>query len=494
MGSGDSSASWKASAGHGVDDHDDDDDDDVPRGRSPHQGCFPAAMATTMMPASSAPSSTAGAGGGTAATTTTASTLTTTTTTTTTNEAATGETPLVVSFNQDAGCFAVGTDHGFRIFNVDPFQEMFRRDFSSGGVRIVEMLFRSNILAIVGGGLNPRHPSHKVIIWDDHQSRSIGEMSFKSDVLAVRLRRDRIFVAIALTVYVYNFRDLKLVDRIDTAPNPLGLVAVSTSASRSVLACPGREKGTVHVEHYDAPSSKTQQWRAHETELVAIALNPEGSLVATASEKGTLVRVFDTHTKSLVHELRRGAERALIYSVAFHPASTHLACSSDKGTIHVFSLLNQAHPSPSGGGGVSGGSGGAPAGAAAFGSGGFHAQGGAATVGGAGAGGAALGAGESLVSSASGMVSTLAEQGFGSLFKGLLPKYFQSEWSYAQFRVPELKTLVAFGAEPNTIVVVGMDGVFYKASYDKPGEMSKKFFSRFMRGAGDAVMSSSSPE
>lgn len=42
----------------------------------------------------------------------------------------------------------------------------------------------------------------------------------------------------------------------------------------------------------------------------------------------------------MVHELRRGAERAIIHSICFNASSTYLACSSDKGTIHVFSLLD----------------------------------------------------------------------------------------------------------------------------------------------------------
>lgn len=41
----------------------------------------------------------------------------------------------------------------------------------------------------------------------------------------------------------------------------------------------------------------------------------------------------------------------------------------------------------------------------------------------------------------------------------VLPKYFSSEWSFAQFRVrEETKAIVAFGTQKNTIVIVCSNG------------------------------------
>jgi len=72
--------------------------------------------------------------------------------------------------------------------------------------------------------------------------------------------------------------------------------------------------------------------------------------------------------------------------------------------------------------------------------------------------------------------------------KGVLPKYFSSEWSFAQFRVPDSKTIVAFGAEKNSIIVVSSDGSFYKALFDgeKPGsECVQESYAKFINKPDD---------
>jgi hypothetical protein len=153
---------------------------------------------------------------------------------------------LSLSFNQDYGCWAAALENGFAVYNCEPYKEQFRRELAgAGGIAAVEMLFRCNILALVGGGAAPKYPPNKVMIYDDHQGRAIGELSFRNNVRAVKLRKDRIAVALEHKVLVYNFADLRLLHAIETLSNPAGLLALSPSADSAVLACPGLHAGQV---------------------------------------------------------------------------------------------------------------------------------------------------------------------------------------------------------------------------------------------------------
>lgn len=208
---------------------------------------------------------------------------------------------LQLSFNQDHACFAAATDNGFRIYNCDPFRELFRREFDGGGIGHVEMLFRCNILALVGGGSHPQYPHNKVMIWDDHQGRCIGELSFRAAVRGVRLRRDRIIVVVEQKIFVYNFADLKLLHQIETVANPKGLCAVSHVSDSMVLVCPGLHNGQVRIENY--AQKKSRFVSAHDSRIACFALTLDGQLIATASTKGTLIRIFDTDNGTLLQEV-----------------------------------------------------------------------------------------------------------------------------------------------------------------------------------------------
>lgn len=245
----------------------------------------------------------------------------------------------VFSFNQDSTCFAIGMKKGFIVYNSDPPSERFSRIPKDNeyptGIKIVEMLFRSNVFAIVGDGTDPNYLPNKLIVWDDFQTTPLAELEFTDEIINVRMRRNIILVATRKKSFVYNFADLKLLHCYDTFDNPNGIIALSTG-SRSIIAVLGLPRGSVYIENMNISSHTIP---AHSNRLSAIALNAEGDCIATTSKRGTLVRLYNTISGDLMREFRRGLDTTTITSLFFDSEAKRLAVCSQKGTMHVYSLL-----------------------------------------------------------------------------------------------------------------------------------------------------------
>lgn len=83
---------------------------------------------------------------------------------------------------------------------------------------------------------------------------------------------------------------------------------------------------------------------AHESALRGLALTADGTKLATASTKGTVIRVWNVATSTCLQEFRRGVERVQITCLAWSWDHSYLACTSDKGTAHVFEVSETASP------------------------------------------------------------------------------------------------------------------------------------------------------
>ncbi|KXJ94136.1 WD40-repeat-containing domain protein [Microdochium bolleyi] len=250
---------------------------------------------------------------------------------------------LSVAFNQDASRFAVGLPTGFCIYLSRACKLQISRDLKAG-IGLAQMMGNANYVALVGGGRAPKFPQNKVIIWDDSKGKTALEITTLTAVRGVQLSRTRVVVVLQNSVRVYAFeKKPKPLAIYETADNLQGLCCLSDK----YLVFPGRIPGQVQVVHLDTDSVSIIP--AHNSSLKALQLSTDGELLATASEKGTIIRIYATSSCARIAERRRGTDSATVFSLRFSPSGAMLACTSDKGNLHIFDVPvgQRRGPSPS---------------------------------------------------------------------------------------------------------------------------------------------------
>ncbi|BFZ03843.1 hypothetical protein BsWGS_06881 [Bradybaena similaris] len=257
---------------------------------------------------------------------------------------------LSVKLNQDQEYFACATEDGLRIFHMDPLVQTHYVDaMKIGSIRCAEMRFRSNIVAIVSGGPRPIYDDRTVILWDLRKEMPVSRIILREPVLDVKLTSDRLLVILRSRVILLAFPYGETLAEIETRDNPNAVCAVSHIAGKIVLPSK-KSRGSIQIEDLAkvdaAQESKPQMiMQAHGNDIVSTAISLDGEWVATASTQlldsttiqGTNIHLVNLATKEKL-KLRRGLDKANIYCLNFSKDSSFLSCSSDKGTVHVWSL------------------------------------------------------------------------------------------------------------------------------------------------------------
>lgn len=195
---------------------------------------------------------------------------------------------------------------------------------------------------------------------------------------------------------------------------------------------------------------------AHQSEIGCLALNTMGTLMATASQKGTLIRIFRTVSVQMIStlqsnragrqsnessgyltgssgesyiplapvkiaEFRRGMDAACVYCIVFSPDSEFVMASSDKGTVHIFALketrLNRR--------------------------------------------------------------STFSSVPFMNV--GVTGTYTDSQWALAKFTVPaECACLCTFGPEHQTVNAICVDGSYHRYQFSQDGVCTREHCGNYL--------------
>ena len=307
----------------------------------------------------------------------------------------------------------------------------------NGGIGRIEMLKKTNILALVGGGKVPCFPPNILIIWDDHQGKIISKLRFNENILNIRLRNDKIIAIFENKIYIFNLKTLETISIINSYINPTGIIGISNGDNNKlILAFPFESQGTLFLG--DIISEKVdnvQKIKAHDSQISCISVNRDGTLLATSSDKGTLIRIFTTNDGAKISEFRRGSTYVEMNNLSFDPNNKFLGCSSNVGTIHIFSLsgimklLNENNNDDNKKGR------------------------------------------NNFDEEPKNTKSLLGK--IGGLL-GVKSSYLETERNFAKYKVQEENSLLGFGYD-NTIVVITMEGKYYKAAYDpkKGGDCCK---------------------
>lgn len=165
-------------------------------------------------------------------------------------------------------------------------------------------------------------------------------------------------------MFIYDIQHMNLIYTIATSPNPNAICALSADKDNwQYLAYPlpkAQEQASARPSHappsskfvpptsgelliFDVNSLKNLNViEAHRAPLSCMALSALGTLLATTSETGTIIRVFSVPGGQKLYQFRRGTYPSTIYNMTFDfnqdLESTYLAVSSTTDTIHIFKL------------------------------------------------------------------------------------------------------------------------------------------------------------
>jgi WD40 repeat protein len=192
------------------------------------------------------------------------------------------------------------------------------------------------------------------------------------------------------------------------------------------MTFPSSDRAAGYFTIYSYSTDISNHYSAHDHEIEVLEMDYSGKLVASASKKGTIIRVFKIRDGKVLQEFRRGIDNAKIMSLCFDVLGSMLALSSDSGTIHVYAVNNDE---------------------------------------------LSMGENNSLLGGTSSeAIQKKAKMGF---FKKAM-QYFDKESSFCQLKVDEKIVFVNFNYEGSEVFVYKASGKFWRFEFPKEIEKMKK--------------------
>lgn len=306
---------------------------------------------------------------------------------------------LYANYNEEEDCVIFGTKIGFYVYTLYPQKKIISRKIT-GGVSKVCMLHRSNIIFYIGTMDDGNNSTKNLNIWDDSVKKIVGQILFEKDIKYIKAFTNYIFVSTEDNIYIYNFDNLQLLKTIPTENNLEGLFKIDIEHTTILYI----NNNTIIIDNWS--NNDNREIKCHVDTIELFNISNDNKYIVTCSKKGSLIRVYNIETLELTKELRRGTDYVTIVNLSFNSDNSLLLCSSDKGTIHIFSLEDS-------------------------------------------------------------ITNQNNKTLYGiSYFKSILPTYFDSQWSFAQIYLKNMRTYNIFSKENFNLISISSNGCFYVLTFD----------------------------
>ena len=254
-----------------------------------------------------------------------------------------------IRFNQDNSMISIGTERGYKIFRTYPLSDKHEKKLF-GGISICEMSYRSNYLALIGGGNTPNFSNKKVVIYNDAEDCIESEYKFTTSVINVKYKKNLLFIVLEKKIYVFNTENNQNIDSFDTIDNKRGMIAVNGSPNKTIMAHPiqfedKKDQAYVGIKNYK--TNKYFPLPVQEEAISNMTMDYYGLLLATANDKGTIVRIHSIDYRTLLYECKRGKEKSFINYMSFDTDYKYFGLTSDRGTLHIWKLNDIVQKNPS---------------------------------------------------------------------------------------------------------------------------------------------------
>ncbi|KAK2962325.1 putative WD repeat domain phosphoinositide-interacting protein 2 [Blattamonas nauphoetae] len=267
-------------------------------------------------------------------------------------------------FNQTNNCLAVGTKHGYSLWRTSPFEHC-DSSFKNHPIAIAEMFYSTSLLAFVCDSQDADHNRTVLYMYNTKIDQIICLLRFAEEIQTVRFNQQYLVIMLKSNIVVYTLDRIEAVCTLDIYfnqfgrqsveqyPPQTGRLAVCTQRNMLAYPCDLTTGNICVVTLRDTNTSEPQDSgdsygsfkiiEAHDHQVAALAFTNDGSWLATASSRGTTIRIWDTHSRERIMEMKRSkiGKTATVHSLCFSEDGTLLVVSSTSKTIHIFAVMGE---------------------------------------------------------------------------------------------------------------------------------------------------------